>query len=120
MGLRHDAAGRDGAGIDRLVCRDLTHDGRKDMTTSISGGATGMEAWVFFRASTSGWRLAFRRTGLVRAQVKVQPTAVVETDPVFRPGDKRPCCPTGGEQHYRFQWQRGKMVKVRSWHSPGA
>ena len=118
--VKHDAAGRDGTGIDRLVCRDLTSDGRKDMTTSISAGATGIEAWVFFRATTSGWRLAFRRTGLVRARVKVLPTAVVEIDPIFRPGDKRPCCPTGGQNHYRFQWQRGKMVQVRSWHTSGA
>jgi hypothetical protein len=120
MRLKHDAAGRDGTGIDRLVCRDLTNDGRKDMTASISARAIGTEAWVFFRATTSGWQLAFRRIGLVRAQVKVVTAAVVEMDPVFRAGDKRPCCPSGGQKHYRFQWQRGKMVKVRAWHTSGA
>jgi hypothetical protein len=120
MRLKRDAAGRDGTGIDRLICRDLTYDGRKDMTASISARTVGVEAWVFFRASATGWQLAFARTGLVRAQVKVVSVAVVESDPVFRAGDKRPCCPTGGEKHYRFQWQRGKMVKVRSWRTPGA
>lgn len=117
MKVKHDAAGRAGTGIDRLVCRDLTYDGRKDMLASVYSGATGVEAWVFFRAVVSGWRLSYRRLGLLRAQVKVVGTAVIEVDPVYRVGDKRPCCPTGGLKHYRVQWQRGRMVKVRVWHT---
>lgn len=116
MRVKHDAAGRGGSGIDRLICRDLTYDGRTDMVASVySGGAAGVEAWVFFRAVTSGWKLSFHRTGLVRAAIRVSTTSVFESDPVYRVGDKRPCCPTGGRKHYRFQWQRGKMVKVRAW-----
>ena len=71
MRLKHDAAGREGSGIDRLICRDLTRDGRKDMVASVFSKARGVEAWVFFRAASSGWRLSFRRTGLVAAQVEV-------------------------------------------------
>src|SRR3954462_6336881 len=48
MGLKHDAAGRDGSGIDRLICRDLTGDGRKDMVASVYSPSRGVEAWVFF------------------------------------------------------------------------
>jgi len=121
MRVKHDAAGHAGTGIDRLICRDLTSDGRKDMIASVySGGATGVEAWVFFRAALKGWRLSFSRTRLVLAQVRVSGSAVIETDPVYRVGDKRPCCPTGGQKHLRFQWQRGAMVKVRVWHTRGA
>jgi hypothetical protein len=117
MGLKHDAAGRNGSGIDRLICRDLTGDGRKDMVASVFSRPRGVEAWVFFRATPSGWSLSFRRTGLLAAHVGVKGKRVVETDPVFRPGDARPCCPSGGQKHYRFQWLRGKMAKVRAWHT---
>jgi hypothetical protein len=117
MGLKHDAAGRDGSGIDRLICRDLTGDGRKDMVASVFSPPRGVEAWVFFRASPRGWKLSFRRTGLLAAHVGVEGKRVAETDPVFRPGDARPCCPSGGQKHYRFKWLRGKMAQVRAWHT---
>jgi hypothetical protein len=120
IGVKRDAAGHAGSGIDRLICRDLTYDGRKDMVATVySGGQAGVEAWVFFRAVVGGWRLSFDRTGLVRATVRISRTAVIETDPVYRVGDKRPCCPSGGQKHYRFQWQRAKMVKIRVWHTRG-
>ena len=112
--VKRDAAGREDAGIDRLICRDLTYDGRKDMIVSVFAGSAGIEAWVFFRAAGKGWRLSFRRTGLVRAHIRVAERGVTETRPIFRPGDKRPCCPTGGRRHMRFEW-RGEMVKVRTW-----
>jgi hypothetical protein len=116
MRVKRDAAGHAGTGIDRLICRDLTYDGRKDMVASVyAGGQARTEAWVFFRAVIGGWHLSFDRTGLVRATIRVSGAAVIESDPVYRVGDKRPCCPTGGLKHYRFQWQRGKMVKVRVW-----
>jgi len=117
MRVKKDAAGREGSGIDRLICRDLTADGRKDMVVSVFSKAVGVEAWVFFRAPASGWKLAFWRTGLMRAKVGVSGNAVNETDPVYRPGDMKPCCPTGGQKHYRFKWLRGKMVQVRAWHT---
>ena len=118
MKVKRDAAGRNGSGIDRLICRDLTYDGRRDMIASVySGPAIGVEAWVFFRALRTGWSLAFSRVGLTRAKVQVKLASVVEIDPVYRTGDKRPCCPTGGLKHYRFQWQRGKMAKIRVWHT---
>jgi hypothetical protein len=118
MKVKRDAAGRAGSGIDRLICKDLTYDGRKDMVASVySGAAVGVEAWVFFRAVPSGWRLAFSRSGLVRAKIRVAAVSVLESDPVYRGGDRKPCCPTGGLKHYRFQWQRGKMAKTRVWHT---
>jgi hypothetical protein len=118
--IKRDAAGRDGSGIDRLICRDLTYDGRKDMVASVaSGRPIGVEAWVFFRGVVSGWKLAFHRIDLVKASVALSGTAVLETDPVYRVGDKRPCCPTGGMKHLRFEWQRGKMITVRVWHTQG-
>ena len=117
MGLKHDAAGRNGSGIDRLICRDLTGDGRKDMVASVFSRPNGVEAWIFFRAAPGSWKLSFRRTGLVAARVGVAGKGVTEADPVFRQGDERPCCPSGGQKHYRFEWLRGKMAKVRSWHT---
>jgi len=115
--VRQDAAGREGSGIDRVICRDLTSDSRKDMVASVYARAVGVEAWVFIRAVRKGWRLDYRRTGLMRAKVSVSSNGVTETDPVYRPGDTKPCCPTGGQKHYRFKWRGGKMVQVRAWHT---
>jgi hypothetical protein len=117
MRIKHDAAERMGSGIDRLICRDLTGDGRKDMVASVFSKARGIEAWVFFRAMPSEWRLSFRRIDLLAARIGVVRNGVNEVDPVFRQGDQRPCCPSGGQKHYRFVWLRGKMVKIRAWHS---
>jgi hypothetical protein len=119
MHVKRDAAGHEGAGIDRLICRDLTHDARRDMVASIYSSPMGIEAWVFFRAATKGWRLSFRRTGLVRAHIRVSTSAVIETEPIYKAGDKRPCCPTGGQRHLRFKWRHGKMLKVAAWHTGG-
>ena len=118
--VRQDAAGREGGGIDRLICRDLTSDGRKDMVASVYAPGVGVEAWVFIRALKKAWKLDYRRTGLMRAKVTVSGTAVTETEPVYRPGDSKPCCPSGGQKHHRFKWRSGKMVQVRAWQTGGA
>jgi hypothetical protein len=114
--VKRDAVGKEGSGIDRLICHDLTYDGRKDMVASVrAGGAAGVEAWVFFRSVARGWKLSFRRIDLIRAKIKIAGEAIVESDPVYRRGDKRPCCPTGGSKHYRFEWQGGRMLTARVW-----
>jgi hypothetical protein len=115
--VKQDAAGRSGSGIDRVICRDLTGDGRKDMVVSVYAPAVGIEAWVFFRAAADTWKLSFRRTGLVRASIRTENKSVLESEPVYRAGDKRPCCPTGGRNYYRFKWRHAEMVTVRSWHT---
>src|SRR5262245_48342502 len=107
--VKPDAAGQSGTGIDRLFCRDFTDDNRKDMVASVYSTDVGVEAWVLFRATTKGWKLAFRRTGLVRAEIAVSGEVITESRPVYRGGDKRPCCPTGGLNHIRFEWRKGKM-----------
>ena len=115
--VKQDAAGRSGSGIDRVICRDLTGDSRKDMVVSVYAPAVGIEAWVFFRAAADAWKLSFRRTGLLRASVRIENRSVLESDPVYKAGDKRPCCPTGGHDYHRFKWRRGKMISVRTWHT---
>lgn len=117
--VKEDAAGRSGSGIDRVICRDLTGDGRKDMVATVYAPAVGIEAWVFFRAATDTWKLSFRRTGLLRANVQTENNSVLESEPIYKAGDKRPCCPTGGRRYYRFKWRRGEMVTVRTWHTRG-
>jgi len=115
--VKRDAAGQSGTGIDRLICRDFTDDNRKDMVASVYSTEVGVEAWVLFRSATKGWKLAFRRTGLIRAEIQASGEAITETRPVYREGDKRPCCPTGGLNHTRFEWRKGKMSKIRAWHT---
>lgn len=115
--IKQDAAGRTGAGIDRLICRDLTGDGRKDMVASIfSGGTAGVEAWVVFRATSNGWKLVFRRLNLYRAGIRSTPAGIVEFDPVYGANDPN-CCPSRGYDHTLYRWKAGKFVVGRTWHT---
>jgi hypothetical protein len=115
--VKLDAGGKYGGGVDKLICRDFTRDGRKDMVaTVLSGGTAATEAWVLFRAKKQGWKLAFRRTGLYKAGVKAKGRAVVESDPVFQTNDQN-CCPTGGYDHRRYSWRRGRMQLAHTWHT---
>ncbi len=115
--VRLDATGRYGAGVDTLICRDLTHDGRIDMAASVnSGGTAGIEAWVAFRVTNNRWKMIFHRTGLYKALIRYLAGDIVETDPVYKARDPV-CCPTGGFDHQRFHWRVRRFVVVRTWHT---
>src|SRR5436305_9113140 len=46
------------AGVDTLICRDLTRDRRADMAVTLaSGGTAGDIAWAAFARTAGGWRL---------------------------------------------------------------
>ncbi len=88
--VKLDATGRSGAGIDRLICKDLTGDGRKDMVASVfSGGTAGVEA-----------------------------SGIVEIDPLYAADGTDPnCCPSRGYDHTLYRWKSGKFVVGRTWHT---
>ncbi|HEX9415918.1 MAG TPA: hypothetical protein VF895_04355 [Gaiellaceae bacterium] len=117
--VKLDATGRSGAGIDRLICKDLTGDGRKDMVASVfSGGTAGVEAWVVFRATPRGWKLVFRRLDLYRAGIRLAPAGIVEIDPLYAADGTDPnCCPSRGYDHTLYRWKSGKFVVGRTWHT---
>ena len=53
---------KSGGGVDRVYCRDLTRDGKPDMTATIySGGTAGDIAWFVFRRV--GAKLRTARSG---------------------------------------------------------
>jgi hypothetical protein len=115
--VKQDATGHFGAGLDRLICRDLTSDGRKDMVASVfSGGTAGVEAWVIFRATSNRWKLAFRRVNLYKVGIRSTPGGIVEIDPVYRANDPN-CCPSGGYDHTLYHWKSGKFSAGRTWHT---
>lgn len=115
--VKVDASGRYGAGIDRLICRDLTRDGTKEMVASIySGGTAGDHAWIVFASTRRGWKVLLRRLNLYKVGIRPAPTGIVETLPVYNPDDSN-CCPSGGFDHQLFRWRHGRFVVARSWHS---
>jgi hypothetical protein len=117
MRLLGDTAVRvDPMSVDQVICFDFTHDGRTDLAVSIaSGGTAGDIGFVVFRATPAGWKVALTgdgyKLGLARAG-----RDLVETQPVYRKNDPN-CCPTGGFDHRRFQWNGAKFVVARSWHT---
>jgi hypothetical protein len=105
--VRDDAAGMNGGGVDHLICRDVTGDGRTDMTVLItSGGSTGITSWVVFRARGK-WSLALARVHVHKATVRYRHGDLVETQPVK----------SGGYDHRRFHWKRRHFIVLRKWHT---
>src|SRR5258706_6147561 len=46
------------AGVDKLICHDLTGDGRPDLAVTLaSGGTAGDIAWGAFARASTHWRL---------------------------------------------------------------
>ena len=99
---------------DRLICFDLTRDGRIDMAVTLfSGGTAGDVRLVVFRGTASGWRVALVRGGYKLGLERVDGD-LVQTQPVYRKDDPN-CCPTGGFDHMRWHWNGDRFVAVRTW-----
>jgi hypothetical protein len=107
---------RYGGGVDTLICRDLTGDGKLDMAfTVFSGGTAGDTAWVVLRQSGEGWRVAFRQLDVYKVGLTRAGRDLVESMPVYRRNDAN-CCPSGGFDHRRLHWNGRTFVVVRAWH----
>ena len=104
-------------GISRLACRDLTGDGRPDLTVVFySGGTAGDVGWVVFRRAGTTWKLALRRLDVYKVSVTIAGGDPVENQPLYLKGDAN-CCPTGGVNHTRFHWDGERFVVSRRWHT---
>ena len=117
--IKDAVAGKNGGGVDRIICRDVTRDRRKDMAVLIaSGGPEEGNAWVVFRNKRGRWKLALRRLRVYQASVKVKHADLIEVSAVLLKDDDK-CCPTGGYDHRRFRWKPnvGHFVVVRFWHT---
>jgi hypothetical protein len=109
-----------GGGVDRVYCRDLTRDGKPDMTATIySGGTAGDIAWFVFRRVGAKWRLSLGHLKAYKVSVGFKSGDVIETQPLYRKDDPN-CCPTGGFDHRRFHWKQGQFVLARRWHDAHA
>ncbi len=109
--------GPSGGSIAGVICRDVTRDGRVDITlTFYSGGTAGEVAWVVFRRVGERWQLALKRLDAYKLTVRVHGGDPVETQPVYLAGDAN-CCPTGGFDHVRFHWNGKRFVVTRAWHT---
>jgi len=107
---------QNGGGVDTLICRDLTGDGRGDLAfTVFSGGTAGDIAWVVLRRTPTGWRVAYFRRNAYKVGLRRVGSDLVESQPVYRTNDPN-CCPTGGFDHRRFRWNGRALVVVRRWH----
>ena len=106
------------ARIAQLWCRDVTRDGRGDMTVTVSGGGTAdVVGWAVFRTVAARRRLVLVRTGHQHVRLRVTGRAELwEQYPVYRPRDPG-CCPTGGYENRRFRWTGDRFVVARRWHT---
>jgi hypothetical protein len=101
---------------DKVLCFDVTGDGRTDMAVSLfSGGTAGDVGWLVFVPGASGWRLTGSgsgyKLGLFRSGSKL-----LAVQPVYRKDDPN-CCPTGGFDRTLYRWDGSRLVVARSWHT---
>jgi hypothetical protein len=105
-----------GGGVDRLICRDLTGDGKADLAATIySGGTAGDIAWVAFRQAQGRWVLALRELDQYKVGLFAAGADLVDSQPIYRKTDPN-CCPSGGFDHRRFHWNGSRFAIVRRWH----
>ena len=107
-----------GGGPDRVICHDLTRDGRGDMAVRIfSGGTAGDIAWVVFRRTAAGgWRLAHAQLHAYKVRLVRRGTDLVESQPIYRKNDPN-CCPSGGLEETRYHWNGRRFVVTRRTHT---
>src|SRR3954471_877228 len=92
------------AGVDQLICHDLTADGRTDMAVTLaSGGTAGDVAWAAFVRTGPAWRLAGANADGYKVGLFLHGRDLVEAQPIYRKNDPN-CCPTGGFAHRRLHW----------------
>jgi hypothetical protein len=101
---------------DKVLCFDVTGDGRTDMAVSLfSGGTAGDVGWLVFARRGAGWRLAGSGTGYKLGLFR-SGRRLVAVQPVFRKNDPN-CCPTGGYDWTSLRWNGRRLVVARSWHT---
>jgi hypothetical protein len=101
---------------DKVLCFDVTGDGRADMTVSLfSGGTAGDVGWLFFVPRGAGWRLAGSGTGYKMGLFR-SGSRLLAVQPVYRKNDPN-CCPTGGFDRTLYRWNGTRLVVARSWHT---
>ncbi|HTZ06620.1 MAG TPA: hypothetical protein VMB53_12850 [Gaiellaceae bacterium] len=107
-----------GGGPDRVICHDLTRDGRGDMAVTIfSGGTAGDIAWVVFRRTAAGgWKLAHAQLHAYEVGLVRRGADLVESQPIYRRNDPN-CCPSGGFDHTRYHWNGSRFVVTRRTHT---
>lgn len=78
----------------QLECGDVTGDGIEEMVLRVGQGKPSeVSPWAIFSDDGGEWRLALARDQ-VSATLELDDRGVVETQPVYRAGD-RACCPSG-------------------------
>jgi hypothetical protein len=104
------------AGVDKLICHDLTGDGRPDLAVTLaSGGTAGDIAWAAFARAGAHWRLVAANPNGYKVGLFLAGRDLVESQPIYRKTDPN-CCPTGGFDHRRFHWNGHALAVVRRWH----
>lgn len=100
---------------DQVICFDFTRDGRIDMAITVfSGGTAGDIAWVVFRNTKLGWRVALARGGYKLGLRRLGGDLAL-SQPIYRQNDPN-CCPSGGFDHTRWRWNGTRFAVVRTWH----
>jgi hypothetical protein len=103
-------------GVDRVICADLTGDGKPELAvTFFSGGTAGDTGWAVFVGGSGRWRVALERLDGYKVGLYVRRGELVDSQPVYLKDDPN-CCPSGGFDHRGFRWNGHRFLQVRRWH----
>jgi hypothetical protein len=114
---RHPGRFSPGGDVDRLICHDLTGDGRTDMAFTIEGGGSGGACdCLAFRRQPRRWTLMKWRRVCGNGSPKYLRRVgrdLSEFLAVYAPNDAH-CCPSRGVVERRYAWNGVRMAVVRA------
>jgi hypothetical protein len=97
----------------RVICRDLTGDGRRDMAVLMfCCTAASPTPVAIFRNTGSRWAYAFGSTRRLVDAMSVRGHDLIELSPVYRRSDAF-CCPSSHRRH-RLDWTGHRFVSRRA------
>ncbi len=100
--------------VDSVICIRLP-DGRVAMALTVaSGGTAGDIDWAVFVSGRNGYKVSLIRGGYKLGLVRAG-SGLVESDPVYKAADPN-CCPSGGFDHTRWNWDGARFAVARTWH----
>ncbi len=110
---------RNDAGVHVLFCADVTRDAKVDAVAYLSlppsASDRGLTAWILVSNVHGGAEVVYAH-GDTEANLGLWGRDVIEMTNVYLPGDAM-CCPSGGVDFVRYEWNGSSLTPTRSWHS---
>ena len=98
--------------VSKLVCHDLTGDGKADMAVMLDCCTkVSPTPFAIFRPDGMHWKLAYRSSTLLISKMRRKGLTVRLKHPVYRRTDKA-CCPSS-HTRWAVRWRTNRFVRKK-------